>query len=97
MKIKEALIHAIQSNKSLNQQNTRYDGKCVYLHGNKLSECTGATLYLCDGTYPSRTTLSRLKAIIEAYKLPINVKFIKGSIYFEYYYVCYVNEITVCI
>lgn len=97
MKIKEALIHAIQNNKSLSQQNTYYDGKCVYLHGNKLSECTGATLYLCDGTYPSRTTQMRLKAIIEAYRVPIDVRFIKGNIYFEYYGKHYMKEITVCI
>lgn len=84
MRIHEALIQAIRNNTKLTKQNTFFDGKSVYLHGNKLSEYTGATLYLCDGTYPSRTTQMRLKAIAEAYRVPVEVRFLKGTIYFEY-------------
>lgn len=94
MKIHDALIQAIRSATSLNQQNTVYDNNRVYLHGNLLSKRSKQGIYLCDGNYPSKTTLSRLKTIIEAYNLPIEVRYLQGNIYFRYQGKIYTKEMS---
>lgn len=97
MKIHDALIRAITNGTPLNQQNTIYDGNKVYLHGNLLCEHLQNVLRLTDGNYPSRTTQRRLQAIVEAHRLPIKVRFLKGTIYFEYKNQRYPNRIEILI
>lgn len=94
MKIHDALIQAIRSGTPLNQQNTIYGSNRVYLHGNLLSNRSKQGIYLCDGNYPSRTTLSRLKTIIEAYNLPIEVRYVQGNIYFKHQGKIHTKEMT---
>lgn len=73
-KIEQQMIAAIQENKDLKIANTQVisctNVSDVYLHGNLIARIGETWIELFDGGYQSKTTKSRLNAILSAHGLP---------------------------
>ena len=69
--IEQQMIDAIKGKHTLCKDNTSVtvdvNGLChVYLHGNKIAEIGNDSLTILDGGYQSKTTKSRLNALINS-------------------------------
>jgi hypothetical protein len=69
-KIEKQMIDAIHDMRDFTSGNTKVvtegDTSLVYLHGSKIAEVDETSIRLFDGGYQSKTTKSRLNAIISA-------------------------------
>ena len=69
-KIETQMIDAIHDMRDFKSGNTKVvtegDTSVVYLHGSKIAEVDETSIRLFDGGYQSKTTKSRLNAIISA-------------------------------
>lgn len=69
-KIESQLIAAISAGREFKSANTTVDntdhGQIVRLHGNKIAQIDGSTLYITSAGWETTTTKSRLNAILSA-------------------------------
>lgn len=69
-KIESSLINALRLGREFKSSNTTIDntdhGQVVRLHGNKIAQLDGTTLYLTSAGWETTTTKSRLNAILSA-------------------------------
>ena len=70
-KIEQQMIAAVNGNKNWSSGNTQVVTNCgvstVYLHGNKIALVDDTSLTVFDGGYQSKTTKSRLNALINEF------------------------------
>jgi hypothetical protein len=77
-----AITHSVDW-KCDNTEVVNIDGvSYVYLHGNKIAEVGDGFLRLYDGGFQSKTTKSRLNAILQAHGLPGECVFQKNWTWF---------------
>jgi hypothetical protein len=72
-KIEKEMIEAIQNEKNWSKDNTQVSNNkiiCVYLHGSLIAEIGNNELRLFDAGYQTKTTKSRLNAILNHFNLP---------------------------
>ena len=88
-KIETLMNKAIESGDSWSLDNTMVrtvdDVAHVYLHGNLISKIGEGWIQLFDGGWQSKTTKSRLNAILEANGLPGEYVFQRNSQWFVNY------------
>ena len=69
-KIESNLINALRVGREFKSGNTTIDntdhGQVIRLHGNKIAQLDGTTLYLTSAGWETTTTKSRLNAILSA-------------------------------
>ena len=69
-KIESQLVAAIRNGREFRSSNTRVDntdhGQVIRLHGNKIAQLDGSTLYITSAGWETTTTKSRLNAILGA-------------------------------
>lgn len=77
-KIEREMIEAIKNSKPYKNDNTEVyllEDRAiqVYLHNNLIAEIKGSTLYLSDCGYQTKTTKSRLNAILDYFNIQSTV------------------------
>jgi hypothetical protein len=88
-KIEQQMIAAIQENKDLKIANTEVisctNVSDVYLHGNLIARIGETWMELFDGGYQSKTTKSRLNALLSAFGMDGEYVFQKNFQWFVQY------------
>jgi hypothetical protein len=62
-KVTNQILSAFYNNESKTVQNTKTDGKAIYLHGNKIAEKRSDGIYISNSGWQSNTTKERLNAL----------------------------------
>ena len=62
-KVTNQILSAFYTNESKTVQNTKTDGKAIYLHGNKIAEKRHDGIYISNAGWQSNTTKERLNAL----------------------------------
>lgn len=66
------VVAAWQAGKRLTVGNTRTDGVCIWLHGNRIAERRAdGSVWVCDGGHASLTTRERLNGIFRSLGVPM--------------------------
>jgi len=103
-KIEQQMINAIKNNQDWKSANTevvsQQDGvSIVYLHGNKIAEVGNDFLTLFDGDHQTKTTKSRLNAILAKFGYTCGTKreyvFQKQFEWFVNYFNAKTNQIEI--
>jgi hypothetical protein len=62
-KVTNQILSAFYNNESKTVQNTKTDGKAIYLYGNKIAEKRPDGIYVTNAGWKSNTTKERLNSL----------------------------------